>query len=71
MKTRCPGSIMAGLDKRRMTRVTPADAVRNAQEGMELGGRNRFLLAPGCSFETWLYPESARRMVEYVKNSAS
>jgi uroporphyrinogen decarboxylase len=71
MKDRFPGSIMGGLDKRRMTRVTPADAIRNAAEGMELGGRSRFLLAPGCSFETWLYPESATRMVEHVKGSAS
>ncbi len=71
MKKRFSGSIMAGLDKRRMTRVTPADAVRNAKEGMELGGSSRFLLAPGCSFETWLYPESAKQMVEYVKRSAS
>lgn len=70
MKKRFPGSIMAGLDKRRMTRVTPADAIRNAKEGMELGGKSRFLLAPGCSFETWLYPASAKGMVDYVKQSA-
>lgn len=67
MKKKFPGSIMGGLDKHRMTRVTPADAIRNAKEGMELGGKSRFLLAPGCSFPTWLYPESAKGMVEYVK----
>jgi uroporphyrinogen decarboxylase len=70
MKKKFPGTVMAGLDKHRMTRVTPADAIRNAKEGMELGGSSRFLLAPGCSFPTWLYPESAKGMVEYVKASA-
>ena len=61
------GTIMAGLDKNRMTRVTPADAVRNALEGIELGGKTRFLLAPGCSFQTWLYPRSGRLLVEAVQ----
>jgi len=60
---------MAGLDKNRMTRVTPADAVRNATEGMKLGGKTRFFLAPGCSFPTWLYPASAKGMVDAVKAS--
>ena len=69
MRKKWSGSIMAGLDKNRMTRVTPADAIRNAKEGIELGGKTRFFLAPGCSFPTWLYPASAKAMVEAVQAS--
>ncbi len=67
MRKKFSGSIMAGMDKNRMTRVTPADAVRNALEGCELGGKTKFFLAPGCSFPTWLYPRSGTLLVEAVK----
>ncbi len=65
------GSIMAGLDKNRITRVTPADAVRNAEQGIANGGKTKFFLAPGCSFPTWLYPESAKLIVETAKRAAA
>lgn len=61
------GTIMAGLDKNRATRVTPAEAARNAVEGMQLGGPTKFMLAPGCSFPTWLYPGAASALVDAVK----
>ncbi len=67
MKRRFPGAIMGGLDKNLITRVTPAAAVKNAEEGIRSGGATRFLLAPGCSFPAWLFPQSAKRMVEAVK----
>ncbi len=71
MRERFGGTIMGGLDKDRVTRVTPAEAVRNAREGMRLGGRTRLLLAPGCSFPTWLDPGTARALVEAVKQAAA
>ncbi len=67
MRQQFGGSIMAGLDKWRLQLVTPADAVRNAMEGVELGGPTKFLLAPGCSFEAWFDPHSAQAMVNSVK----
>jgi len=69
MRERFSGTIMGGLDKDRITRVTPAEAIRNAQEGMRLGGRTRLLLAPGCSFPTWLDPGTARALVDAVKQA--
>jgi uroporphyrinogen decarboxylase len=71
MRERFPGTIMGGLDKNRVTRVTPAEAIRNAREGMRLGGRTRLLLAPGCSFPTWLDPGTARALVDAVKQAAA
>ena len=70
MRERFLGTIMGGLDKERITRVTPAEAARNAREGIRLGGRTRLLLAPGCSFPTWLDPETARALVDAVKHAA-
>ena len=67
MRKRFSGTIMGGLDKDRITRVTPAEAARNAEEGMRLGGKTKLLLAPGCSFPTWLYPGAAKALVERVK----
>ena len=67
MRTRWNGTIMAGMEKDRVTRVTPAEAARNAIEGMRLGGPTRFMLAPGCSFPTWLYPGAATAIVDAVK----
>ncbi len=71
MKARFPGAIMAGLDKNRLTRVTPAEAVRNAEEAIRLGGKTRFLMAPGCSFPSWFYPHAATAMVDAVKAHAA
>ena len=65
------GTVMGGLDKDRFTRVTPAEARRNARVGMEEGGSTRLLLAPGCSVPAELYPGTARALVEAVHAAAS
>ena len=67
MRKHWPGSIMAGMDKNRITRVTPAEARRNAEEGIRNGGRTRFFLAPGCSFPTWFYPPAGELIVAAAK----
>lgn len=64
------GSIMAGMDKNRITRVTPAEARRNAEAGIAAGGPTRFFLAPGCSFPTWFFPQAGHAIVDTVKRSA-
>ncbi len=71
MRAEWNGSIMAGMDKNLMTRVTPRKAIDNALTGLRNGGNTRFFLAPGCSFPTWLYPESGKLLVEAVQQSAN
>lgn len=61
------GSIMGGMDKTRITRVTPEAARQNALAGARNGGTTKFFLAPGCSFPTWMFPESGKLLVEAVK----
>lgn len=61
------GAIMAGMDKNRITRVTPAEARRNAEAGIAAGGPTKFFLAPGCSFPTWFFPEAGHQVVAAAK----
>lgn len=61
------GSIMAGMDKNLVTRVTPAAGRRNAEAGIRNGGRTKFFLAPGCSFPTWFFPEVGHEVVRAAK----
>jgi uroporphyrinogen decarboxylase len=70
IRQRFGGTIMAGMDKNRVTRVTYAEAARNALAGVQAGGHTRFLLAPGCSFPTWMDPLAGRAIVEAVRRSA-
>ncbi|HUX13531.1 MAG TPA: uroporphyrinogen decarboxylase family protein [Spirochaetia bacterium] len=70
MRRKFSGTIMGGLDKNKATRVTPAEAARNGLEGIAQGGGTRLLLAPGCSFPTWLYPGAAHALVDAVKATA-
>jgi uroporphyrinogen decarboxylase len=68
-KERFAGSIMGGLDKDNVTRVTPAGARRNAETGIREGGKTRFLLAPGCSVPGELYPGAALAVVQAAKTA--
>lgn len=67
MRKKWSGSIMAGMDKNRVTRVTPAEARRNAEAGIAAGGRTKFFLAPGCSFPTWFFPQAGHAVVRAAK----
>jgi uroporphyrinogen decarboxylase len=70
LRKKWSGSIMAGMDKNLITRVTPERARQNALAGIVAGGPTKFFLAPGCSFPTWMYPESGKLIVQAVKESA-
>lgn len=70
LRTRWSGSIMGGMDKHRITRVTPAEARRNAEAGIAAGGPTKFFLAPGCSFPTWFFPQAGHAIVDAAKRAA-
>lgn len=69
LREKWSGSIMGGMDKNRVTRVTPAEARRNAEDGIRNGGRTKFFLAPGCSFPTWFYPPAGKLIVQAAKDA--
>ena len=63
VKERISGCVMGGIDQTLVSRRTPAFLKQHAAEGMQMGGRTRFLLAGGCTIESWVYPESIRAIV--------
>jgi uroporphyrinogen decarboxylase len=71
VKARWPGVVMGGIDNDRVTRVSTAYCRNNVRQGLKLGGSSRFILAGGCSIQTWLDPSALAAMVETAKAAAS
>jgi uroporphyrinogen decarboxylase len=61
---RIPGCVMGGIDQTIVARRTRAFLRSHVREGLELGGKERFLLANGCSIDTWVYPGAVQTIVE-------
>ena len=64
---RFPGCVMGGIDQTIMARRTRAFVKSHVREGIELAGDRRFLLANGCSIDTWIYPGTAEAIVEAAR----
>jgi uroporphyrinogen decarboxylase len=60
---RFSGCVMGGIDQTIVARRTRAFVKSHVREGMELGGDRRFLLANGCSINTWIYPGTVEAIV--------
>jgi uroporphyrinogen decarboxylase len=63
VKERIPGCVMGGIDQTIVSRKTPAFLKQHTAEGIRMAGRRRFLLAAGCTIDSWVYPESIRAIV--------
>ena len=63
VKERISGCVMGGIDQTIVSRRSPLFLRNHAAEGIQLGGRRRFLLAGGCTIDSWVYPESIRAIV--------
>lgn len=60
---RFSGCVMGGIDQTIVARRTRAFLKSHVREGIELGGNRRFLLANGCSIDTWVYPGAVEAIV--------
>jgi uroporphyrinogen decarboxylase len=69
MKGRTPACVMGGIDQTLVARASPAFLRRHVREGIRLGGDRGFLLANGCSIDTWVYPGSVRAIVEAARSA--
>jgi uroporphyrinogen decarboxylase len=67
MKKRFPGVVMGGIDNTIVTRHTPAFIKRNVLEGIQMGGKSRFILANGCSIPSWMSSKVLKMIVETAK----
>jgi len=63
VKDRFKGCVMGGIDQTIVTKRSIAFLKRHVREALGLGGEERFLLANGCSIDTWVYPGAIKAMV--------
>ena len=67
VKERISGCVMGGINQKIVARTTRQFLRNHVKEGVALGGATRFLLANGCSSDTWGYPPSMKTIVEAAK----
>jgi len=67
---RIPGCVMGGIDQTLVARRTRAFLKQHVQEALQLGGRERFFLANGCSIDTWVYPGAVETIVQAARQKA-
>jgi uroporphyrinogen decarboxylase len=70
VKERVPGCVMGGIDQTIVARRTRAFLEQHTVEGIALGGRDRFLLANGCSIDSWVYPGALKTIVRTARQHA-
>ncbi len=63
VRERIAGCVMGGIDQTIVARRTIAFLEQHVREALELGGDRRFLLANGCSIDTWVYPGAIKTIV--------
>jgi uroporphyrinogen decarboxylase len=66
-KDRFAGCVMGGIDQKIVARRTRAFLKNHVREGIELGGERRFLLANGCSIDTWVYPGAVDAIISAAR----
>lgn len=66
-----PGCVMGGIDQTMVARRTRAFLQQHVQEALQLGGRERFFLANGCSIDTWVYPGAIDTIVQTARMKAA
>jgi len=71
VKEKIPGCVMGGIDHRIVTRRTGPFLKEHVREGRRLGGRDRFLLANGCSIDASVNPSAIRAIVEAAREEIS
>lgn len=67
VKERIPGCVMGGIDHKIVNRRTGPFLKEHVREGRRLGGRDRFLLANGCSIDASVNPSAIRAIVEAAR----
>jgi uroporphyrinogen decarboxylase len=67
VKERISGCVMGGINQKLVARTTQEFLKNHVREGVEQGGRQRFLLANGCSSDSWGYPPAMQAIVKAAK----
>lgn len=70
VKERFRGCVMGGIDQTRVTKGSLAFLRKHVLEGRQMGGKERFFLANGCSIDTWVYPGAVKAILEAARTGA-
>lgn len=70
VRRRIPGCVMGGIDQTLLTRRSPAFLKAHVAEGVALGRGGRFLLANGCSIDTWVSPRIVKAVVAAAREGS-
>jgi uroporphyrinogen decarboxylase len=68
VKDHVNGCVMGGIDQTTVARRTQSFLKQHVREGMQLGGKERFFLANGCSIDTWTYPGAIETIVHTARH---
>jgi uroporphyrinogen decarboxylase len=61
------GCVMGGIDQTIVARRTRPFLEAHVREAMVLGGDHRYILANGCSIDTWVHPGAIHTIVDTVR----
>jgi uroporphyrinogen decarboxylase len=67
MRKQFAGTVLAGIDHTRLNRYSWESIQENVLEGIRLGGKKKFMLAPGCSVVTEMDTHILEKMNDLVK----
>lgn len=70
VKEKITGCVMGGIDHKIVTKRTAAFLRDHVREGCAAGGKEKFLLGPGCSIESSVNPRAVRAVVEAARENA-
>ena len=63
VRRRTDACLMGGIDQSLVARRSRRFLRTHVQEGIDEGGRRRFLLANGCTIASWVFPEALQAIV--------
>jgi uroporphyrinogen decarboxylase len=64
VKSRISGCVMGGIDQTLVARRSRVFLKNHVREGISLGGGRRFIMANGCSIDSWTYPGAIKTIVD-------
>jgi uroporphyrinogen decarboxylase len=67
---RTPACVMGGIDQTLLARRSPGFMTAHVAEGLTLGGDRRFLIANGCSIDTWVNPALVHAVIAAARRRA-
>jgi uroporphyrinogen-III decarboxylase len=70
VKQKSDACVMGGIDQSLVARTSCDFLITHVREGLRMGGPDRFLIANGCSIDTWTNPAAISTIVAAARSEA-